>query len=113
MLQIKEWLLAYGEHAGVIVIILNSIIIGCLIYYIIKNYNKLNKYILIASSMILGGGISNLLDRVFRGYVVDYIDINYLIKYPIFNLADIFIVIGVLLIIGNLLFKEIRKQENS
>lgn len=63
--------------------------------------------------MILGGGISNLLDRVFRGYVVDYIDINYLIKYPIFNLADILIVIGVLLIIGNLLFNKTRKQENS
>ena len=45
---------------------------------------------------ILGGGMGNLIDRVFRGYVVDMFDIQ-LFQYPIFNLADCFVVIGAIL----------------
>jgi len=71
----------------------------------------MDKITINALAMILGGGIGNLIDRVSKGFVVDYIDINYLIKYPIFNLADIFIVIGTIVIIGNLIFRELTKQE--
>ena len=60
--------------------------------------------------MILGGGISNLIDRLFRGYVIDYIDINNIFKYPIFNLADIFIVIGVITIVAYIIINTIREQ---
>ena len=50
----------------------------------------------IAGVMILAGGVGNLIDRLFRGYVVDMFDLEFM-SYPIFNLADIFVVIGVLL----------------
>ena len=46
--------------------------------------------------LILGGGIGNLIDRIFRGYVVDMFNIQ-LFQYPIFNLADCFVVIGAIL----------------
>lgn len=105
--------LIYGEHNSLIVIILNIILIGCLIYYLLKNFDNLSNPILIAFFIILGGGISNIVDRVFKGFVIDYIDINYLIKYPIFNLADIFIVVGVVLIIVCLIIKEVTEQENN
>lgn len=49
--------------------------------------------------LILAGGISNLLDRIFRGFVVDYIDISKIISFPIFNFADILICIGVFITI--------------
>ena len=42
-------------------------------------------------SLIIAGGISNTIDRVFRGFVVEFIDFNLL---PVINIADIFIVIG-------------------
>lgn len=61
--------------------------------------------------MVISGGISNLIDRVFRGYVVDYIDINEIISYPIFNIADISVFIGVILIIGNILLKTIKQEK--
>ena len=50
----------------------------------------------IAGVMILAGGVGNLIDRLFRGYVVDMFDLEFM-DYPIFNLADIFVVVGVIL----------------
>ena len=49
-----------------------------------------------AGVLILGGGIGNVIDRVCRGYVVDMFDLQF-ISYPIFNLADCFVVVGVIL----------------
>ena len=46
--------------------------------------------------LVLGGGIGNMIDRIFRGYVVDMFDLEFM-DYPIFNLADIFVVAGVIL----------------
>ncbi len=51
---------------------------------------------LTAAMLVLGGGIGNMIDRLCRGYVVDMFDLEFM-DYPIFNLADIFVVIGVIL----------------
>lgn len=53
----------------------------------------MNIWILISLATIVAGGIGNLIDRIFRGYVIDYIDITPLIKYPMFNIADICVVV--------------------
>ena len=45
-------------------------------------------------SFILAGGISNVIDKVFRGYVTEFIDFGQVINLPVFNVADIFILIG-------------------
>ena len=62
-----------------------------------ENINK------IALSLVIGGSIGNLIDRIVRGAVVDFLDFKIFgYNYPIFNLADTFIVLGVfLLLIGN------------
>ena len=46
---------------------------------------------------IYAGGLGNMIDRVLRGYVVDMLDISPLFDYPIFNLADCFVVVGAVL----------------
>ena len=51
---------------------------------------------LCAAMLVLGGGIGNMIDRVCRGYVVDMFDLEFM-SYPIFNLADCFVVVGVIL----------------
>ena len=84
-----------------LITIISLIVIVLLIIYIIKN--KINKKIeLIGYSLVIGGGIGNLFDRIIYGYVIDFLDFNIFgYDYPIFNLADTFIVIGIfLLIIG-------------
>lgn len=49
-----------------------------------------------AAVLILGGGIGNIIDRIVNGYVVDMFDLL-LFNYPVFNLADCFVVVGVIL----------------
>ena len=50
-----------------------------------------------AGLFILGGGLGNMIDRVWHGYVVDMLDISPLFEYPVFNLADCFVVVGAVL----------------
>ena len=51
---------------------------------------------LCAAMLVLGGGIGNMIDRICRGYVVDMFDLEFM-SYPIFYLADCFVVVGVIL----------------
>ncbi len=85
-----------GDGNIVIFIILNIILISGLIFYYEKNKTDFSVSTKICISGVIAGGFSNLLDRIFRGFVVDFIDINQLFRFPIFNVADIFIVIGIL-----------------
>ena len=81
-----------------VLIISTSVIIGIILY--ISKHKPVNTIEKLSYSLILGGAIGNLIERFIYGYVTDFIDI-YLFgyNYPIFNLADTFIVIGVILII--------------
>ena len=61
---------------------------------------------------MLSGAFGNVIDRMIRGYVVDFLEITF-IKWPVFNLADIYVVIGACLILFLSLFviKEDEKKE--
>lgn len=88
-----------------IIIISNIILLGLIIFFAGKELNigkLLSKF---SVALILGGGAGNLIDRFVYGYVVDFIGIW---KWPVFNLADLFITIGVLLII--LFYGKIKRN---
>lgn len=63
-------------------------------------FTRLEQWCLAA---ILGGGLGNVLDRVFRGYVVDMIATDF-IRFPVFNVADCFITCGAILLLVHLVF---------
>ncbi len=75
------------------IIIINVIILIFIFRFLFMNINKASKISIFSLCLISAGGISNLINRIFLGYVIDYINVGDLIKFPIFNLADIFIVI--------------------
>ena len=73
-------------------IFLSVLVLFIIIKFIIKNDKQTNMLVIICLSMIIAGGIGNLIDRIFRGAVFDFIKLG--IAFPIFNFADIFIFIG-------------------
>ena len=82
-------------------------------YYLFQDTKHINNKIKAGIALIIGGGTGNLIDRIFRGYVIDFIDINKWINYPLFNIADLSIVVGVILIIFYLLKITIKEQEKA
>ena len=83
-----------------------SIIFSVLLTYLILKKNTLNSFDLISYSFILGGTIGNGIDRILRGYVIDFINLN-MINFPVFNIADISINIGFIFLIYSI-FKNKR-----
>ncbi|ABM72205.1 putative lipoprotein signal peptidase [Prochlorococcus marinus str. MIT 9515] len=75
-----------------------SIIITILLIYFILNKKNISNLELLSFSFILGGTLGNGIDRINKGYVIDYINLNF-INFPVFNIADISINIGLILII--------------
>lgn len=65
-------------------------------------------------SLILGGAIGNLIDRVGYGYVIDFIDVYYkTYHWPIFNIADSAITLGVVFLIYDLLFNQPAQEQRD
>ncbi len=105
--------ITYAKNTGVafsfldgnkIFIIIATIIILIILIKHIKN-TYIDKIEQIGYGLIIGGAIGNLIDRIIYGHVIDFIDFR-IINYPIFNLADTAIVIGVFII----LFKSFHRK---
>ncbi len=85
-----------------------------LIYYFLINNKKLSKIELITYGFLIAGIIGNLLDRIIRGYVIDYLDFKLIgYNFPIFNLADTFIVLSVIIIMYMTLKEEYNGKNNN
>lgn len=87
-----------------LIILTLAVIIFAIIYYIKIRNDKEKWWLKIAIVMICGGGIGNLIDRLFRGFVVDFLDfIIFGYDFPVFNIADILIVVGTALLMGGII----------
>jgi len=91
-------------------IIITLLVVIGIIYYLQK-VGRNQPMVAYALALILGGAVGNFMDRLFQGEVVDFLDFT-LINYPIFNIADSAIVIGVgLMILDTLL--EMKKERRN
>jgi signal peptidase II len=72
------------------------------------------KFYSVGISLMIGGTIGNLIDRVFRGYVIDFLDFDIFgYSYPTFNVADMALVIGVIMFAIDILFLETRRNKRN
>lgn len=78
------------------------------IVYMAKKKPK-NKLLLTALGLVFGGAVGNVIDRIFRGYVVDFIETVF-IEFPVFNVADIAITCGAVLLVIYLIFLEGKEE---
>ncbi len=103
---------AFGmlQNQRYVFIIITLLIFAVFIYVLIK-YKIEGKLFLTAMVLLFGGGIGNLIDRIFRGYVVDFLQFSFFS--PVCNLADYCITVGAALLVISVLFckKNIAKRE--
>lgn len=93
-----------------LLIVISFLILLGIFTYIYKN-NIRSKVSLIGFGLLIGGAIGNLFDRIYYGYVIDYLDFKLFgYGYPIFNLADSFVVIGAIIL---LFFAKEREVNNG
>ena len=86
-------------------ILVSSVLLVIILYFLyllIKTQDKIFQFTL---TLILAGALGNFIDRIFRGFVIDFIDI-YIGKYhwPVFNIADSCITVGFVVLMINILF---------
>lgn len=91
----------------IILIIITLLIISFLIAFVIKKQIR-DLFYLISITMIISGGIGNLIDRIFRGYVVDYFDVTFwpFNDFAIFNFADCLVVVGTVIFVIKFIISE-------
>ncbi len=94
---------AFGILQGkkIILVFFTFFIIAALCYFIYKSRSRLSTISKVSISLIIGGAIGNLIDRVFRYFVIDFISVTFPngYEFPVFNVADIAVVCGTFLLI--------------
>lgn len=80
-------------------------------YYLISHKSQINLIGKIGIILIISGALGNLIDRVRLGFVVDYFDFRFIWEY-VFNIADVFVVVGTILLSIYIIFFDKEKQVN-
>lgn len=104
--------LANKTYGIIILSIISILFCAGVIFYMIKKKPR-NKLLISALALMLGGAFGNVIDRIIRGFVVDFIEVKF-IDFPVFNIADIAITVGAgLMILYVLLFENDKKKETE
>ena len=108
--HIHNFGVSFGLFAGLIspwILVVIGLLVVIFIYYLmISSSDKIEKMGLL---IIISGAISNIIDRILNGYVIDFIYLNYRDLYwPAFNFADIYITLGIIMILSSF-FRKIKK----
>jgi len=92
---------AFSIFSGnILFLILITLIVMYLIYKSLKNKNNISNLLVISYGLLLGGIIGNLFDRIFYGYVIDFLDfVIFKFDFAVFNVADMAIVIGAIMLL--------------
>lgn len=91
-------------------LIILCLIILAVIGVVIYKTKPSNIFEKISYGMIIGGAVGNLIDRFIYGFVIDFLDFT-LIDFPVFNVADCFVVIGAILLCISVIFFDKKEDE--
>tara|TARA_B100001057_G_scaffold362358_1_gene364898 strand:- start:693 stop:1142 length:450 start_codon:yes stop_codon:yes gene_type:complete len=108
IVYIQNYGVSFGFLSGLVsywVLVIVGLLVTSLIYYLmIRSYKRLEK---LAYFIIIIGALANIIDRIINSYVVDFISVHYGDFYwPAFNLADIYITIGIIMLIISFFIKS-------
>jgi signal peptidase II len=103
--------IAFGffSQATAVVVVITTVAVAWMLAFFARSGAR-HPVLPVALGLVIGGSVSNLVDRARLGYVTDFIDFRW---WPSFNLADTFIVVGVLILLGALLHAEHEPRKRS
>lgn len=106
------WSMLSGKT--VFLIIIGIIETAVLIYFLVMVLKAKNKPYIVALSLMIGGALGNLIDRIMFGYVRDFIDTYpFGYNFPVFNVADSALCIGVGIILILMIYEERKEKRNG
>ncbi len=101
-----------ANHRWVFMVVSTAAVIGIIAFMLVAYKKHFNPLFYTALAMIAGGGIGNMIDRVYLGYVVDFFDFR-LIDFAIFNVADSFVCIGCFMVILYIIISDIKETKKK
>ena len=102
---------AFGIFQGqrwILVGVTSVVILGGI--YLLAAKRLKSNFLIWSVALVIAGGVGNLIDRIFRHFVIDYIEVR-LINFAVFNFADCCVVIGTIMIVCYLLFSELWEKK--
>lgn len=101
---------SFGGHTGLLSIFTAAVLVVGLIYLLTGKASS--RFVYVCLTAIIAGGSANLIDRIFRGFVIDYIEPLF-IKFAVFNFADILVTCGAILLIIRLIYDMVVQYKSD
>ena len=92
--------------------VVSLLLLGYIVFTEYKNFKNYTKWTKIGVSIIAAGAMGNMIDRIFRGFVVDMIDFNGLWHF-VFNVADMYVHIGIYIIVIDYLVRKYMEKNRK
>lgn len=102
-----------GSNSTLTYVVINVVILGIIFKFMTTQNQFVDKKLKIFLSFILAGGISNVIERVIRGYVTEFINIKVINEFLVFNVADIFVMVGWILLAAVFATFTIKEWRNK
>ena len=101
-----------SDHRWIFMLV--SVVFIALLTYVLVKSRKEHPLFTVSLSLVLGGGIGNMVDRIFLGYVVDFIEVTF-VDFAVFNIADSAITVGMICLVVYLVFfdKSLFRKDKS
>lgn len=103
------WSILEGKTTFFTIITVIAVIV---VTYLMIRYRNDSKFLTLGLSLVLAGAIGNFIDRIRLGYVVDMVQLDFM-QFPIFNIADASLVLGVALIFIYTIFEDQLKGKSN
>ncbi len=104
------WNIFAGDRTFLIIITVAFVLLLGLFYFFERKNGSLFH---IGLAMILGGAVGNMVDRIFIGIVRDFIQFDFWKSFPVFNVADAALTIGVVLVVIYYIFSLFKRKKNA
>lgn len=101
---------SFSQSTTLLTVVTGAVILAGIILIAAKKIKS--KFYLTCAVLIISGGLGNLIDRIFRGYVVDFIDVQFM-DFAVFNFADILVTVGSIALMVYVIVDIFRDRKKS